>query len=251
MRCWWLRRCRGAGRCARSAPDRRRRLGQAAHERAGRPGARRLVAALGARLADADRGPAASSLRAAALPGAAPRRRLRLPQAPAHDLHPPRRAPGAIRAAARARAPVRPARDEQQRPRALPPHRARAEAQVGGRARCRSRSSSPRPTRSAPATAGSSRSAATRATTTARRGASTRSVCALIVAAARDRAPACPRAPGAAGDPRRPGAAAAAAAPGGVPGNRAKPKPKPTPTPTPSPRPAPTVPPLPTIIPFR
>jgi hypothetical protein len=78
-----------------------------------------------------------------------------------------------------------------------------------------------------------------------------RSTCALIVAAARDRAPSAPppqAPPVTRADPVPP----PQPAPGTVPGSGAKPKPKPTPTPTPTPtpRPAPTVPPLPTPPPL-
>ena len=76
-----------------------------------------------------------------------------------------------------------------------------------------------------------------------------RSVCALIVAAARDAAPAVP-APQAPPVTRADPVPPPQAPPGSVPGGTAKPKPKPTPTPTPTPRPAPTIPPVPTIFPF-
>jgi hypothetical protein len=78
-----------------------------------------------------------------------------------------------------------------------------------------------------------------------------RSVCALIVDAARDRAPAAPAPqapPVTRSDPVPP--PQPRPSPGTVPGSQPKPKPTPTPTPTPTPRPAPTVPPVPTIIPF-
>jgi hypothetical protein len=79
-----------------------------------------------------------------------------------------------------------------------------------------------------------------------------RSVCRLIVAAARDRVPAAPA-------PQAPRVTRADPVPppqpppgsGTVPGSpsQPKPKPKPTPTPTATPRPAPTVPPVPTVLP--
>jgi hypothetical protein len=80
-----------------------------------------------------------------------------------------------------------------------------------------------------------------------------RRVCALIVAAARDRAPAAPppqAPPVTRADPvppRQP-----PPSPGTVPGSPSQPKPKPTPTPTPTatPRPLPPPPPLPSIPPF-
>jgi hypothetical protein len=75
-----------------------------------------------------------------------------------------------------------------------------------------------------------------------------RSVCKLIVAAARDRTPPAPAPqspPVTRADPVPP--PQPPPGPGTVPGS--PPKPKPTPTPTPTPRPAPTVPPVPTILP--
>ena len=78
-----------------------------------------------------------------------------------------------------------------------------------------------------------------------------RKVCALIVAAARDRAPAAPAPqapPVTRADPVPP--PQPPSRPGTVPGGPSRPRPTPTPTPTPTPRPAPTVPPVPTVIPF-
>jgi hypothetical protein len=76
-------------------------------------------------------------------------------------------------------------------------------------------------------------------------------VCGLIVAAARDRAPAAPpphAPPVTRADPVPP--PQPPATPGTVPGQRPRPKPSPTPTPTPTPRPAPTIPPLPPVLPL-
>ncbi len=78
-----------------------------------------------------------------------------------------------------------------------------------------------------------------------------RSVCKVIVAAARDRAPAAPprqAPPVTRADPVPP--PQPPPGPGTVPGSGSKPRPTPTPTPTATPRPAPTVPPVPTIPPL-
>jgi hypothetical protein len=78
-----------------------------------------------------------------------------------------------------------------------------------------------------------------------------RSVCSLIVAAARDRKPAAPAPhapPVTRADPVPP--PQPPATPGTVPGSGAKPTPSPSPTPTPTPSPGPALPPVPTVPPL-